>query len=715
MNTHEIHLLTVDDEEAIRCGIAAYFEDSGYRVSEASDGVAGLELIRLKQPDLIITDLRMPRMDGLELIDAVVAEFSNLPIIVLSGTGVLTDAIDTLRRGAWDYLTKPIQNLEELEIIVKRCLERARLIKENQSYQNNLELLVEERTTQVRKLTAAVEQSANAVVITDTEGIIEYVNSHFCAATGYEADEVIGQKTSIIRSGRTPAAVYINLWNSIKSGSHWRGELQNKRKDGSLYWDLCSIAPLRNEAGDITNFVSIQEDISTRKAQEEALTWQACHDSMTGLHNRYYLETHLASQLQDMDQTSQHLSLLLIDIDNLKFINDTFGHEFGDRLLIEASHRLKQAALPGCTVARFLGDEFAVVPPLGTQRLVAEQMAEQIKHLMTNLFIVESSEVVITASIGVATSPDDGKNVDTLLRSAEAAMYEAKRIGRNTIVSYTREFHKRAQRRLLLETRLHRALENNEFSLHYQPQIDATTGKIMGIEALLRWNPSDIPPVSPTEFIPILEETSLIVPVGTWVLYDACRQAVAWKKAGLPDLRISINISAVQFQRGDLDEIVRQVLSETGLSPSLLCLELTEGMLMADTRYTLRNLEELRRLGISLSLDDFGTGYSSLAYLSRLPVQELKVDQSFIKRLNQTDTNTAVVNTIIAMAQELGLEVVAEGVETETQQQHLVSRGCTIIQGFLYSEPLPAEQFVRFVHTNLAGQLLSKPLSNPLE
>jgi EAL domain-containing protein (putative c-di-GMP-specific phosphodiesterase class I) len=276
-------------------------------------------------------------------------------------------------------------------------------------------------------------------------------------------------------------------------------------------------------------------------------------------------------------------------------------------------------------------------------------------------------------------------------------MHEAKRKGRNSVVWYTKEFHKRAQHLLMLETRLHRALENAEFSLHYQPQICMKKRIVSGVEALLRWTPSEMQPVLPTEFIPILEETGLIVPVGIWVLHQACHQMMEWQQAGLPPMRLSVNISAVQFQRGDLGETVRLALAETGLDPALLCLELTESMLMIDTAHAQQKLQELRNLGVSLSLDDFGTGYSSLAYLSRLPVQELKVDRSFIHRLYKTPSDTAVVNTIIAMAQELGLELIAEGVETGEQQEHLLARGCLTIQGFLCSNPLPPEELALFV------------------
>ena len=461
---------------------------------------------------------------------------------------------------------------------------------------------------------------------------------------------------------------------------------------------MCSIAPIRNETGEITNFVAIKEDITARKIQEEVLTWQASHDTLTGLYNRYYLENHISAEILRMERQHQKLSLLLIDIDNLKFVNDTFGHDFGDRLLIEIANRLKHAACPDFVVGRFLGDAFALIPALTSDRDTALNLAYQVKEQLLELFTVDEAEVVITASIGVVIFPDDGEDADNLLRNAEAAMYEAKRLGRNTIVCYTTDFHKRAQYRLMLAARLHRAFENDEFCLQYQPQVCLATGTVTGVEALLRWMPGDLSPVTATEFIPILEETCLIVPVGTWVLHQACQQAAAWQQAGLPQMRLSINISAVQFQRGDLVETVRVALAESGLTPALLCLEVTESMLMIDTVHARETLQELRKLGVRLSLDDFGTGYSSLAYLSRLPVQELKVDQSFVHRLHKTPSDTAVVNTIIAMAQELGLELVAEGVETEEQKKHLLARGCTTIQGFLFSTPLSPDDLVAYMN-----------------
>lgn len=559
---------------------------------------------------------------------------------------------------------------------------------------------VEER----RKLFTAVEQSANSVVITDTEGVIEYVNPRFCLVAGYSSEEVVGQKPRLFKSGHQPAEFYAELWQTIKEGREWWGEFRNKRKNGSLYWEMCSIAPVRNNAGEITNFIAVKEDITSRKAQEEVLTWQASHDTLTGLYNRYYLENHLASEIKRIDRQQQSLSLLLIDIDNLKFVNDTFGHDFGDRLLAQVGSRLKLGACSLSVVGRFLSNEFALVLPPAENNDYVVTLTSLIKQQMSELFVVDGTEVSITVSIGVVTFPDDGEDADNLLRNAEAAMYEAKRLGRNTIVWYTTDFHKRAQHRLMLATRLRRAFEGMDFTLQYQPQISTKDNTVVGVEALLRWTPADLPPITPTEFVPILEETGLIAPVGKWVLHQSCHQAVMWQQAGLPSMRLSVNISAVQFQRGDLVETVRDVLSKTCLEPRLLCLELTESMLLIDAVQAHLKLQELRDLGVSISLDDFGTGYSSLAYLSRLPVQELKVDQSFVHRLHDTPSDTAVVNSIIAMAQELGLDLVAEGVETEGQKAHLVSRGCTTMQGFLLCKPLWPDELALFISQGLQDE-----------
>ena len=694
--TANLVLLTIDDEESICSSVSAYFEDCGFTTIQACDGRDGIEKVHALNPDIVITDLRMPHVDGLEVLDAVKQLDDNLPIIVLSGTGVLSDAIEALRRGAWDYLSKPVADLMELELVVARCLERARLVQENRDYHQNLELQVKLRTTELRKLSTAVEQSANSVIITDVNGIIEYVNPKFTAVSGYSSEEAIGQNPRILKSGKQPDSYYVGLWQTIRSGKEWQGEFCNRTKDGRQFWELVSIAPIRDETGAITNYVAIKEDITGRKFQEDQLYYQANFDALTGLPNRYYFQKHLELQLELIDLENQYLTLMVLDIDNLKYVNDTFGHEFGDILIKEISRRLESVCGHSCVVSRFVGDEFTVIPPLSTNSGEARQRAEQIRSAMNNVFTVKGTEIMATASIGVVLYPEDGECVESLLKNGEAAMYQAKKEGKNTICFYSRELNSRLEERFSLEAKLHKAFDRGEFSLNYQPQINHAHGTVVGVEALLRWTPTGGDPVAPNIFVPILEESGMIVAVGEWVLWQSCLQAVAWRKLGLPKLRMSVNISPLQFIRSDLDEAVKRVLDATGLEPHCLCLELTESMVMVDSTRTLEKMNALAEIGVILSLDDFGTGYSSLEYLGRLPINELKIDISFVRRMLTTRNDAAVVNTIIAMGQGLDMELVAEGVETEEQLRYLVERECGVIQGYYFSRPLPPDEFEIF-------------------
>ncbi|MDD2851985.1 MAG: EAL domain-containing protein [Desulfuromonadaceae bacterium] len=689
-------LLTIDDEESVRSSVVAYFEDCGFTVIQACNGCEGIEKIKAKRPDVVITDLRMPNGDGMEVIEAVKQLDDNLPVVVLSGTGVLSDAIDALRLGAWDYLAKPVADLVELELVVARCIERAGLVQENRNYHEELERLVMQRTAELRKLSTAVEQSANSIIITDVAGAIEYVNPKFTAVSGYSREEVIGQNPRMLKSDKHSHAYYTEMWRTIRSGSEWQGEFCNITKEGRQYWELCSIAPVKDDDGTITSFVAIKEDITERKRYEDQLYYQANFDSLTGLPNRHYFQKHLEKQLPLIAHDSQYLTLMVLDVDNLKYVNDTFGHEFGDILIRKIAHRLEGVCGHNSIVSRFVADEFTIVLPPSTAADNARFRAEQIRSAMNDVFVVRDTEIIVTASIGVVVYPQDGDGVESLLKHGETAMYRAKKEGKNAISFYTHELNRQLEERFVLEAKLYKAVDSGEFSLNFQPQIDHASGAVIGAEALLRWQPAGEPPVAPAVFVPILEENGMIVSVGEWVLWQACSQAVEWRNSGLPEMRMSVNISALQFMRSDLDVTVTRVLEVTGLPPHCLCLELTESMIMLDSARTLEKMTALADIGVMLSLDDFGTGYSSLEYLGRLPINELKIDISFVRRMLTTRNDAAVVNTIIAMAQALDLELVAEGVETEEQLHYLAERECSIIQGYYFSRPLSSDDFVAY-------------------
>ncbi len=467
----------------------------------------------------------------------------------------------------------------------------------------------------------------------------------------------------------------------------------------------------RTEALDQANH-QLQAELEERKLYEQRLYQQANFDQLTGLPNRNYCQWYFEQRCAQCgsEYTSCRDSLILLDIDNLKFVNDTFGHEFGDLLLKAIAVRLSAVCGETNLVSRFVGDKFLVLPKGRSTPDAVTETARLIHAAMNEPFEVRHVELYAKASLGVATCIDHTKRFATLLKNVETAMYHAKKSGKNCVVSYSPELNQAVQQRLHLETKLHRALERNEFSLHYQPQVDAVSGAIIGVEALLRWTPEGTAPIPPGQFIPLLEELGLVIEVGAWVLREACRQCALWHRQGLGRLRMSVNISVLQFMRSDIDQVVRSILDQTGLDPRLLCLELTESMLMQESDKAMAQLLALNKTGVLLSLDDFGTGFSSLEYLGRLPLHELKIDRTFVNRMLITANDAVVVNTIIAMAASLGLKLVAEGVETAAQLQHLTQRGCDIIQGFYFSRPLPSEALERLLrHWEPARQSASSP------
>ena len=562
----------------------------------------------------------------------------------------------------------------------------------------NLEREIEVRArveAQAVKLSHAIEQSADAVMITDSNGIIEYVNSAFEQVTGYSFDEAVGKKPNIVKSGRHDDEFYTQLWTTVTSGAVFQDVLINRHKSGELYYEEKTITPLKDRAGNITHYISTGKDITERMQTQERLHYLAYNDLLTDLPNRLLFLERLTHALKNRSGTEHRLAIMCLDLDRFKMINDTLGHEVGDSLLRNVAALLKSLMGEGDTVARLGGDGFGILfEELGSLDSVDAQ-ARKILEACTRPLQVSGHELYIAPSIGIGVYPEDGDDANTLLKNTDVALHRAKDQGGNNYQYYSSDMTSKAFERLSLETSLRRALEHEEFRVYYQPQIDLFSGKVMGAEALLRWEHPELGLINPLEFIPLLEETGLIVPVGEWILRQACQWGMSQQKYG--EMRISVNLSGRQFRVSDLDEQVTRALTASRLKPELLELEITESVLMHGDKVSTANLMALDKLGVRLAIDDFGTGYSSLSYLKRFPIKTLKIDRAFIRDVTHDQDDSAIVTAIIAMAHSLKMEVVAEGVETKQQLDFLRRLGCDVIQGFLISKPLPVAEINRFL------------------
>jgi diguanylate cyclase (GGDEF)-like protein/PAS domain S-box-containing protein len=544
---------------------------------------------------------------------------------------------------------------------------------------------------EMRKLSSAIQQTADCVMITDRDGVIEYVNAAFEQTTGYARDEVLGCKPSLVKSGMHGASFYEELWRTVLAGETFSGVFVNRKKSGELYSEEKTISPLRDERGRITHFISTGKDITERMQAQERLQHIAHHDALTGLPNRVLLLDRLEQALARAHWQQRVVGVLFLDLDRFKNVNDTLGHDVGDALLKAMAARLQSCVRERDSVARLGGDEFAVLLEDVAHAEDISGIAGKILGAFSLPFTIYSNELFITASIGISMYPADGTSSATLLKNADAAMYRAKDLGKNNYQFYSADMSTAAFERLTLETSLRRALERSEFVLHYQPQVDLVSGRLIGVEALLRWQHPDFGLLAPTQFISIAEETGAIVPIGEWVARSAILQAMRWRKAGFPDLRVAVNVSSRQFNEPSFLETVKYLLEETGFPPAALELEITESVIMKNAEVTIERLHALHAMGVRFAIDDFGTGYSSLSYLRRFAIHTLKIDKSFVRDIVEGD-DVEIVKTIIGMARGLRLAVIAEGVETREQLVFLKSHGCHGAQGYLIARPLPVER-----------------------
>jgi len=548
---------------------------------------------------------------------------------------------------------------------------------------------------QLKMLSSAVEQSGTMVMITNQDADIEYVNPKFCEVTEYNKDEVIGQNAEILRSSDMDSETLADLWAKITAGIDWHGELHTKKKSGELFWSLMSISAIEDEHGQITHFVTVIEDVSQLKEARMQMEQLAYIDSLTGLANRLLFRDRLEQVLKAVQRNKTHAALLYLDLDQFKRVNDSLGHDVGDALLMKVAERLRQCVRHQDTVARMGGDEFVMLLTDVDNMSGASSVARKVLSVMAKPMKLLKHELIITPSIGITLAPHDSLNADILLKNADLAMYRAKASGRNNYQFFTQEMNSKILEGLMIEGELRKAIKQEHMLLHFQPQIQIETGDMVGIEALVRWQHPEKGLIPPDEFIPVAEETGLIIDLGEWVLFTACRNIRNMEMSGLPAVKLAVNLSARQFRDPNLIDMIQNVLDQTGFKPIQLELEITETMLMDNLDYAIEVLKQIQALGISVTIDDFGTGYSSLSYLKRLPINSLKVDKSFITDIPQDKDDMEITAAIIAMAHKLNLDVVAEGIETDEQWSFLKKNSCDVGQGFLFSKPLAAEDLLK--------------------
>ncbi|MGE5466761.1 MAG: putative bifunctional diguanylate cyclase/phosphodiesterase, partial [Ignavibacteria bacterium] len=536
------------------------------------------------------------------------------------------------------------------------------------------------------------EHSDEGILITDAGGRIVSVNRAFSRITGYGEEEAIGQTPRLLRSGMHGREFYDEIWRRIEVEGRWQGEIQDKRRDGEIYPTWVSISAVKNVEGSITHYFSIFSDITERKRAEERIHYLAYYDALTELPNRALFYKLVDQALIEARRNREHGALLFIDLNRFKPINDTLGHGIGDRLLQQIGRRLRETLRNEDVVARLGGDEFVVALFDIARRDHAGVVAQKLLAALDPPFLIDEHELRVGAAIGISVYPQDGFDTETLLRLADIAMYRAKQSGEDGYAFYSHEMNQRALDRLKIENELRHAIERQELLLHYQPKVDIVSGRIVGAEALVRWRHPERGMVPPGDFVPVAEETGVIVQISAWVLETAVRQARAWLDAGLPPVKMAVNLSARDFSSA-LPERVDAVLATHRLPPEQLELEITESMLMHSAERVIGMMDSLAERGITLSLDDFGTGYSSLSYLKRFPIDTLKIDRSFVDHIPDDPNDCAIAGAIASMAKQLGHKVIAEGVETAEQLTFLRGVGCDEFQGYLFSAPVDAAAF----------------------
>jgi diguanylate cyclase (GGDEF)-like protein/PAS domain S-box-containing protein len=703
-----IRILLVEDEEIDQIAFVRSIQREGlpYEAVVVGSVQAARSALAEQKFDVVVTDYHLGPDTALDLL----GELHDIPFIVTTGLGDEGIAVNAMKLGASDYLTKDMQGnyLKKLPSVVENAIRLKKAENELIQYRENLEKLVAERTeeltlinqqlrqevkerkqaeAQVLLQATALDSAANGILITDVEGKILWVNPAFEKITSYSLDEIIGNLPEFFGRGQQGIADYSEHWASVQYGQSWRGEVSNVRKDGSEYVLEITITPVIDVEGKITHYIAICQDITEGIRVKEQLEYQATHDLLTGLPNRLLFSDRLDHALAIAKRIGQQGAILLIDMDDFKSINDAFSHEEGDEFLKRIVGRFEECLRESDTVARIGGDEFAVLLENVDQDTVGI-VAQKVNQVLSEPMKMRGNTIISTASIGISVFPQDGEDFTTLFKNADLAMYQAKE-EKNTYQFYSHEMVDKIKKQMELTNYLHYALQNDIFQLHFQPQVNAETGKVIGLEALLRLPHPEKEWISPGEFIPLVEKTGLITSIDEWVLRAAGKKMRELLDAGFPEIKMSVNLSNRQLMAPSLFDILKNVLEENKLNPNALELEISENSLFQNVDKTIKTLSKLNALGLKLAIDDFGTGYSSLNYLAHFPLDTLKIDLSFTQKVPASENDAAIVTGVVAIANNLGLSVIVEGVEKKEQLDFFSSLGCCFIQGFFYSPAVP--------------------------
>jgi len=697
-------ILLVDDVPANLYALEHLLASCSAEIFKANSGNEALKLALQHHFALILLDVQMPDMDGYETADLLLGDILNKQVPIIFITAAYKDEIHRLKgyqTGAIDYIEKPVNDF----ILLSKVHVFLKLDRQNQRLLIQYEKLSEEAKqralliTELKNLRHAVEQSPVSVIITDKTGHIEFVNKAFEQITGYSQSECLGKNPKILQSGNTSSLIYKDLWRTLLQGNTWQGDLHNKKKTGEHFWEHVIISPVFGDDNQVTHYIAVKEDLTQRKQYETEILKQHNYDNVTSLPNRVLALDRLIQALATEENSGSKTTIIFADIDNFKKINETHGRDFGNLVLIEVAQRLLENTRKNDTVACMGRDEFLFILPDLENTLSTDSFCKQLISCLKKPLIIDKKEVFVILSLGITQSPNDGHEPHNLIQNAEAAMVKAKSETGNSYHYFTQQMNIESAFNSTMESRLRRAIELESFQVYYQPLINCKTGKVHGAEALIRWTDEELGIVSPEDFIPFAENNGFIDEIGEWVLLTATRQAQYWKRKFKIPFIIAVNFSAQQFVNSDIKNRIEAILKQTKLPYDSLEIEITERLLMQDQYDVLSRLKEIHSLGVHLSIDDFGTGYSSLSYLKKFPVSTVKIDKSFIDGIGRDPEDAILTKTIITMAHNLNMHVIAEGVETEQQLTFLQDHQCDTIQGYFYSKPVDAYSFEVFLNS----------------